>query len=315
MNQPDLGITENDVKLVAVSGLLHDLGHATASHAFDKYLVPYLGLEEHPHAEHESRSIWLLKYMVDQYKIDLTADDIFKISYMINPPNGLENHFLYQVVCNKVNGFDCDKLDYILRDNHHMGLPFKYNYSRIFQQVRVIDNEICFPEKELLNIFELYEIRYKLHVQVFTHPAVTIIECMILDILKELDQVFDFKTWFDDPEKFCKMTDSIITYLDYTDDPRLWKAKEIYHRLKTRQLYRYIGDYDNLTGFADIDNGEYHCIKMKVNFNKGKSNPLDFIKFYNLDDPNKSFSSKIDDFTVLVPKKFEQEKIRVIRKN
>lgn len=54
---------------------------------------------------------------------------------------------------------------------------------------------------------------------------------------------------------------------------------------------------------------------MKVNFNKGKSNPLDFIKFYNLDDPNKSFSSKIDDFTVLVPKKFEQEKIRVIRKN
>ena len=67
---------------------------------------------------------------------------------MINPPEHLRNHFMYQIVANAKSGIDTDRIDYILRDNHHLGFPFRYDYTRLFQQIRVINNEICFPEKK-----------------------------------------------------------------------------------------------------------------------------------------------------------------------
>lgn len=313
-NQPELEITDHDIDLIAISGLVHDLGHATASHAFDKYFIPALGIKG-PLTKHENRSIWLLQHIVDNHKIGLTNEDVNKISNMINPPEHLRNHFMYQIVANAKSGIDTDRIDYILRDNHHLGFPFRYDYTRLFQQIRVINNEICFPEKEVLNLFELLEIRYKLHNQVFCHPAVTNVECMVLDILKLMNEGIDLRTWFDSPDDFAKFTDNVLTYLDYSDDPKLLPAKHLYNKLKERKLYRHIGDFDSLTGFDDaICLGNYHVIDLFINFGKDSQNPFNHIKFYKTNEPNKSFICNLEDYTMILPKMYQLKKTRIIRK-
>jgi HD superfamily phosphohydrolase len=155
--QPELNITNNDIKCIKIAGLIHDLGHACYSHFFDHYFLRDLNNEL---KEHEKRSIYILKHMNIKYDLKLTDIDLIEIEKMILPNESYG--FKYQIVSNEKSGFDTDKLDYINRDCHHLGLPYKYDYTRILTQIKIIDDEICFPIKQIANIYELFELRSSL---------------------------------------------------------------------------------------------------------------------------------------------------------
>lgn len=59
--------------------------------------------------------------------------------------------FLYEIVANKRNGIDVDKLDYFQRDCRAMGLSHTYDFSRLmaFARVLCVDGrrQICYPDK------------------------------------------------------------------------------------------------------------------------------------------------------------------------
>ena len=138
---------------------------------------------------------------------------------------------------------------------------------------------------------------------------------MVLDILKLMNEGIDLRTWFDSPDDFAKFTDNVLTYLDYSDDPKLLPAKHLYNKLKERKLYRHIGDFDSLTGFDDaICLGNYHVIDLFINFGKDSQNPFNHIKFYKTNEPNKSFICNLEDYTMILPKMYQLKKTRIIRK-
>ena len=63
-----------------------------------------------------------IKNSLSEHSINLICD-------LINPPEHLKHEWLYQIVCNKINHIDVDKIDYILRDSYHIGLPLQGEFS------------------------------------------------------------------------------------------------------------------------------------------------------------------------------------------
>jgi HD superfamily phosphohydrolase len=297
--QPELNISENDIRRIKIAGLIHDLGHSCYSHFFDHHFLSDLN---NPLKDHELRSIHILKYIKNKYNLRLTEEDINEITRMIMP--SIDDGFKYQIVCNEKNGYDTDKLDYLNRDCHHLGLPYKYDYTRILKQIKVIDNQICFPIKQLSNVYELFELRYKLHQQVYQHPVISCAEMMILDIFK-LSHLNDEKEeYISDPEKFRRLSDDYINHIYYTTDNI--NLKDIYERFKSRRMYKFYGDFEEDT---DISIPYKYKLKIKINFGKGDKNPLEFINFY---EDNKIIKIDLNKHMILIPNKYEINKFRFI---
>jgi HD superfamily phosphohydrolase len=293
--QPELNITERDILLVKIAGLIHDLGHVCFSHFFDNFFLS----ERIPNSEfrhHEYRSCKLFEFIVKKYKIDLSDEEIKIINRMINPD--INDSFLYQIVCNKINGLDCDKFDYIVRDTYNIGLAYSFDVMRLIDQAKVINNKICFRSKCSFDISDLYYTRYKLHKQIYTHKVVRAIEYMILDIIRMLDESLNLVEKILDVERMSELTDNILDNCYLLNDKKCIKLLE---RIRTRDLYKMVYEGNDLNKDLDkviIDN-------IKLNYSMNDKNPLNFVSLYEGD--------KIvnNNFLFLKPDKFEEDVIRV----
>ena len=155
-----MNITDRDIILIKIAGLVHDIGHSCFSHFFDNYF-----LKEKSNSKfnnHEYRSQIIFEYIVEKYKLDITKEEINKIKLLIDP-NENENNFMYQILANKNSSIDCDKFDYLLRDTYNLGLPYSLDCNRFIENTKVIDNNICFSDKLLYDIYDLLNLRFRLH--------------------------------------------------------------------------------------------------------------------------------------------------------
>lgn len=91
----------------------------------------------------------------------------FECLYCFSQAN--DRAFLFDIVANKRNSLDVDKFDYIERDCYNLGAKSSYDAKRLMWFSRVIDNQICYHEKEVYNLYEIFHTRYSLFKQMYTH--------------------------------------------------------------------------------------------------------------------------------------------------
>ncbi|KAF9369410.1 SAM domain and HD [Podila verticillata] len=79
--QPELEITESDVKCVKLAGLCHDLGHGPFSHIFDNEFIK----RAIPGSTwtHEQGSEMMLEYLVEDNNIDIDPEELSFIKDLI----------------------------------------------------------------------------------------------------------------------------------------------------------------------------------------------------------------------------------------
>ena len=197
-NQPELNITDNEIELIQIAGLIHDIGHGPFSHLYD--------YEFSPSYRHEKRGQNLLCEMIGKYNLPFTKDEINFIIDCIEPPSELERNFKYQIVSNKLCSIDVDKIDYIQRDNYHLGFGLNEKYLRLINDCRVVQFKgslvLGWPNKLEDEVLSLFASRYRLHKKVYNHHTVKAAEYSLTNILKKILE-------FDVP--WNSLTDNIIS--------------------------------------------------------------------------------------------------------
>ena len=117
------------------------------------------------------------------------------------------------------------------------------NNEFLLKDMRVYDNEICYPEKYHCEVVKLFTSRYNLHHDCYNHKTIHSYELMVCDVLVECNKVlYDFEKVIYDPELYLKLDDSIIDEIIQSEDPRLKKAQQIIERMQYRKHYKCVGE-------------------------------------------------------------------------
>jgi deoxynucleoside triphosphate triphosphohydrolase SAMHD1 len=292
-NQPELEIKEKEIFLVKIAGLCHDLGHGPFSHLLDTILECS---NKNKFIIHERRSILILEHIVNKYNIDLSEEDIKFIGDLINPYDldfskiDKNKHFLYEIVSNRRNGIDVDKFDYLKRDTFYLGLSFSLDCSRIIKYVRVIDGKLSYLDKTYYHILEMYEIRNKLHRQIYKHKTIIGIELSIKDIITKY---LDLGNLLEDPGIFCQYDDNnIFMNINNVNDNKINNNKnnsiqinKLLEKINRREIYKL-----EIETNEGLINYNFHNKVLKI-FNFGyKESPFKDIYFYNRNDLYKNFN-------------------------
>jgi HD superfamily phosphohydrolase len=147
--------------------------------------------------------------------------------------------YLFEIVANKRNSVDVDKFDYMMRDCHNVGIKSSVDALRLITFSRVIDNILCFNQKEAFNLYEIFHVRYSLFKRVYTHKVGKAIEYMITDALLAAEPVLKLSHSIDDMNRYMFLDDTIINEIERSLDPRLEESRQILSRLRKRDLYRW----------------------------------------------------------------------------
>ena len=284
---------------VSIAGLCHDIGHGPFSHSFE-FILEKLGINDW---DHEKFGGEIIQYLIDENNIeDIDKEKLKLINSLIEGNNikKTEYNWIYQIVANKENSIDVDKFDYIQRD-------------RIFKDINIINDNICFSEKTDRSLHSLFQARYCLHHKIYNHPQTICVETMIKDALLLSKDYFKFEEVIVSPAKFIKFDDNIIDTMltfslnkdeDISQNKKLLEAEKIIKKVYNRDFYTIIGEIPipkrknvelKLDEFLCNENpkdefylteNDIELRKKNINFGFKDKNPFDTIYFYNPKRPN-----------------------------
>ncbi|CBH12638.1 hypothetical protein, conserved [Trypanosoma brucei gambiense DAL972] len=339
--QPDLRINDKDREKVMLAGLLHDVGHGPFSHLFEEVMSRKFGLL----FDHDKMSQTIGRNIL---KVLLPKDDVEDVLRVMRGEPA--SHLVYtEIVTNKRNGIDVDKLDYFLRDSLCcFGKPtVDVRLSRLFNSARLVQYEgqwqLAFEEKVALSLRELFVLRTKLHKNVYQHRVVKAIDHMICDIMGAAAPYFlvhghTLLECVCHEELFLKLGDWVLDAIESSADTNLKPAQDIISRLRSRDIYRFIlsralkseaAPPDNwLNDVAEdivaavskkqstkITKEDIIVDQVVINHGKGNSDPLQSVLFFNPKRPSQSYfkmsSSASRHSTLFTPFAFEERTLMI----
>ncbi|KAK2977765.1 hypothetical protein RJ640_016154 [Escallonia rubra] len=293
----ELGIDNFDVQTVKLAGLLHDVGHGPFSHLFEREFLPRVGFKW----SHEEMSLKMIDYIVDEHNIEIGSDCLMKVKEMIvasenaSLKTSQEKLFLYDIVANGRNGIDVDKFDYIVRDSRACGLGCNFQFERLLETMRVMDDEICYRAKEYLTIQKLFSSRADLHRTVYMHAKVKAVELMFVDALVKANGYLRISDYIEEPAKYWKLDDSIFKTIETSPNEELKESRDLITRIRRRDLYQFCNEftvpkeklehYKNITpqdiicsqktGGATLKEEDVVVSNVKIDLTRGRNNPLE----------------------------------------
>jgi HD superfamily phosphohydrolase len=195
---------------------------------------------------HEDASIMMFHNILETHpnlRQLITIEEEKLICDLIVDNKIMGREWISEIVSNSRNGIDVDKFDYLNRDTQKINVGYNaFNHDRVMRGARVINNQICYPEKEIYEIKKLYDSRYNLYKDCYYHRVTQAYECLILDILKAGHSIFDFMSAIKDPVLFIDLDDTIIHDIRVSTSKELEHARNLLLRFDSRKHYSFVGE-------------------------------------------------------------------------
>ena len=322
---------------VSIAGLCHDIGHGPFSHSFD-LILESMNINWWDHEKFGGR---IIEYLIDENNIEGIDKEELKMINSLIEGNNLKKtgyNWIYQIVANKENSIDVDKFDYIQRDIYHSGVKtLSVDYTRIFKDINIIGDKICFSEKTDISLLGLFQARYCLHQKIYNHPKTICVESMIRDALLLSKEYFKFEEAILSPKEFIKLDDNILdTILTFSlngeNDKKLLEAEKLVKKVYERDFYSIIGEIpipkdineepkldeflcnENPKDEFYLSEKDIELRKKNINFGFKDKNPFETIYFYNPKIPDKIFKKSMEHFLIM-PQVFSESTILVFCKD
>ncbi|CAC5388670.1 SAMHD1 [Mytilus coruscus] len=297
----DATMKDEDILCIGIAGLCHDIGHGPYSHLFDRLFNKAIKKkhQETTEWEHEDVSGKMLDFMIEKNP-DLKTricknfgnlgptmqfiKDLIK-GKTTNKEEKKARLYMYEIIANKRNEIDVDKMDYFARDCHGLGMKSNFDHLRFISQCRVMflksddpdETTIAVRDKEEYNLYELFHTRIGLLRRAYYHPVNKAIELMLTDALVAANDHLDIPTdsggtvkmsqAYKHMSAYGKLTDSIVDVILMSTKEELTEAKDLINRIYKRQLYKLVGRKTPKP-------------KLSFSYGKGTENPITHVYFY-----------------------------------
>ncbi len=173
-------IPRDDVQLLKLAALLHDIGHTPFSHGVEHYFIHKFRLK------HEELSRWVIEE--DPYITDIVRSYGYEPKEVAAIVAGLHKETVYNELLS--SDLDVDRLDYLLRDALHTGVAYGLiDLDRIVQTVTVDNNGyIAVPKKAVQAVENFYIARLHMYRTVYYHKTITSYQLLIALIYEKMSE-------------------------------------------------------------------------------------------------------------------------------
>ncbi|MCX8208184.1 MAG: HD domain-containing protein [Sulfolobales archaeon] len=170
-------ISKDDVSLVKVCALLHDIGHAPYSHSLEPLITEQWGLESGDLVEMVVTHDPELNEVLGKYGIGVS--EVVSV-LRSRSSSGVLNDLISSDV-------DVDRLDYLPRDAHHTGVAYgKIDLHRLALLLTPSASGIAVPLKALNALESFYIARLHMYKAVYYHKTITGYQILLRNIYSEL---------------------------------------------------------------------------------------------------------------------------------
>ena len=216
----------DDIEILRLAGLLHDIGHGPFSHLFEEIIQ-----EKKISHEDYGREI-LLKSEIGDFLSKSGYDKKFvtKVAF-----GNSKFQYMNEIVSGALSA---DMMDYLLRDGYFTGAEHaKIDHKRITQSLDIHQKKLALERSALYSFESMMHSRYQMFKAVYFHKTVRGAEVMLLEALKSSDDEFGFTSLSMD--EYVKLTDEyVLSALLSSKSTKLKRAREFALDYQNRNLLK-----------------------------------------------------------------------------
>ena len=202
-------LNSDDVQILRLAGLLHDIGHGPFSHLFEEIIQ-----EKKISHEDYGKKIILNSEIGDILsKTGFDKKLITKIAF-----GESKFQYLNEIVSGALSA---DMMDYLLRDGYFTGAEHaKVDYKRITQSLDIHKKKLALERSALYSFESMMHSRYQMFKAVYFHKTVRAAEVMLIEALRLSDDEYGFTSF--NLNEFVKLTDEyVLSSLISSKSPKL----------------------------------------------------------------------------------------------